>query len=99
VKPAEYGKREERELASPLLSDYDVSGMNSITQRELNRKPSLASALQPGESIAIKDRKGGLVLTRLKQRSVTVADMEAALDRLAPRCPPLDTKAFLEESE
>lgn len=73
--------------------------MNTITQRELNRKPSLASNLRPGESVEISDRKGGLILTRRKRRALTADDMEADLKALAPHCPQVDTLGFLQEGE
>ena len=84
-------------LDIPALSDNNVS-IKTITSRQLSRKPSLISAIKPGETVQVPDRKGGLTLSRKKQ-AVSVEEMFAELDKLAPQCPPMDTKAFLEEGE
>jgi hypothetical protein len=72
--------------------------MKTITRRQLSRKPSLVSAIKPGESVHVPDRKGGLTLTRGKQ-TITAEEMFTELDKLAPRCPPMDTQSFLAEGE
>jgi hypothetical protein len=72
--------------------------MKTITSRQLSRKPSLISAIKPGETVQVPDRQGGLLLTRKKQ-AVSVEEMFAELDKLASQCPPMDTKAFLDEGE
>ena len=80
------------------LSDNIVS-MKTITSRQLSRKPSLISAIKPGESVRVPDRKGGLVMTRQRTKRISAVEMFAGLDKLAPQCPVIDTKAFLDEGE
>jgi hypothetical protein len=82
---------------SRALSDNSVS-MKTITSRQLSRKPSLISAIKPGETVRVPDRQGGLLLTR-KKSAVSAEEMFAELDKLAAQCPPMDTKAFLDEGE
>jgi hypothetical protein len=85
-------------LDASLLSDDFVS-VKTISSRQLSRKPSLISAVKPGESVQVPDRQGGLVLTRSKKHVLTPAEMLAELYKLSAGAPPMDTKTFLEEGE
>jgi hypothetical protein len=80
------------------LSDNIVS-VKTITSRQLSRKPSLISAIKPGESVHVPDRKGGLVMTRQKSKTLSAEEMISQLEKMSGECPVIDTKKFLEEGE
>jgi hypothetical protein len=73
--------------------------VNTITKRDLSRKPSALSALQPGESLRVEDNQGGFIVTRAKGRRPTAEEMDAEIKRLSGKAPKLDTLAFLQEGE
>ena len=73
--------------------------MKSITKRQLTRQPSKLTKIRAGESLRIDDREGGLVVTRPKRQRMTVAEIEAEIDRIGAGAPKIDTLAFLQEGE
>jgi hypothetical protein len=73
--------------------------MKTISKRELSRKPSQLSAIQPGESVMVSDTGGGLIVTRPKRRRLTLDEMDAELQRLAKGCPKVDSLTLLQEGE
>ena len=73
--------------------------MKTISRRQLSREPAALKGIKPGESIIVPDDNGGLVVTRRKKSRLTAAEMFAELDRLAPQCPPIDTRAYLKDEE
>ncbi|PWU12211.1 MAG: hypothetical protein C5B50_21780 [Verrucomicrobia bacterium] len=70
--------------------------MKEITKRQFMRKPSVISGLQPGESVTIQG-KPDLVVSRPKGRRVTFQEMGSELDKLASKCPEIDTLAVLKD--
>ena len=73
--------------------------VKTITKRELTRKPSTLTAIQPGECLGVEDREGGLIVTRQKRRRLSADEMEVEIQRLSGDAPKLDTLAFLQEGE
>jgi hypothetical protein len=70
--------------------------MKVVKKREFMRKPSILSGLQPGQSVTLEGNPS-LVVSRPKGRQITVEEMDAALDSLADRCPPIDTLEVVKE--
>ena len=73
--------------------------MKTISKRELSRKPSALTAIQPGESLRVEDREGGLIVLRPKHRRLSLDEMEVEIKRLSGDAPKLDTLTFLQEGE
>ncbi len=73
--------------------------MKTISKRQMTRQPSQLTRIRPGESVRIEDREGGLLVSRPKPRRLSLAQMEAELDRLAEGLPKLNTLTFLQEGE
>jgi len=69
--------------------------MKTISKRELVRNPSIASHLQPGQTLQLEDGKEPLVLTRRKRLRLTADEIHAELDRLCEGAPPQDAQAAL----
>jgi hypothetical protein len=80
------------------LSDKIVN-VKTISKREMTRKPSQLTAIQPGESMRVEDREGELIVTRPKRHRMTLAEIEAEIDRLGQGVPKIDTLSFLQEGE
>jgi hypothetical protein len=77
------------------LSDIFIC-VKAITKRQFMRKPGILSKLQPGESVQI-DSSPPLVVSRRKERQLTPQQMASELDKLASKCPPIDTLAVLKD--
>ena len=71
--------------------------MSPISKRQLQRKPSLASKLKPGESVTIKDKEGALVISRPKRSTLGADEIHRELDRLCEGAPKLDAQAVLDD--
>jgi len=71
--------------------------MKALTKRELVRSPALVSHLKPGESLEIKDGDSTLTVARRKKHLLSAEQMEAELDKLAAKCPPLDCQAVVDD--
>jgi hypothetical protein len=71
--------------------------MKPITKRELIRNPSLVPHLKPGESSEVKNGDSNITVARRKKRLLSVQKMEAELDALAKKCPPMDCQAVLND--
>jgi hypothetical protein len=71
--------------------------VDTLTKRELVRNPARASALAPGESLAITDGQGGLVVSRPKRVTISPAEMETELQRLCAGGPATDALAMMED--
>jgi hypothetical protein len=80
------------------MSDKYVS-MKTISKRDMTRQPSKITRIRPGESLHIKDREGGLVVTRTKPKRMTFAEFEASVEDLGKGMPRLDTLALHQEGE
>jgi len=70
--------------------------MRQISKRQFMRKPSILSGLQAGESVTIAGRPP-LVVSRPKEGELTAQQMEAQLDKLAAKCPKIDTLRILKD--
>lgn len=77
------------------MSDIFVD-MKAVTKRQFMRKPSVLSGLQPGQSIVLKG-KPSLVVSRPKERRMTIEEIEAEIDQLGEGCPKIDTLAVLKD--
>lgn len=71
--------------------------MKMITKRELVRNPARGTRLQPGESLAIKDAAGGLVLRREKKNYHHPQQMEADLNAIGSAGPETDALRMMED--
>ena len=78
------------------MSDNSVT-MKTITRRQLSREPSKLDAIKPGETVAVPDSKGGLLVTRPKKSRLMPEQMMAQLDALPGPWPAVDSRAFLED--
>jgi hypothetical protein len=76
-----------------------VSPMKTLTRRQLSREPSQLDKIKPGESVAVPDSKGGLIVTRPKKRKLSAEELFAEVDRLGADCPSMDTLKILQEGE
>jgi len=70
--------------------------MRAISKRQFMRKPSVISGLQPGESVILEGNPP-VVVSRPKQQQVTAREMETELDKLASKCPKIDTIEVLKD--
>ena len=70
--------------------------VKAISKRQFMRKPSVLSGLQPGESVSINGNPT-LVVSRPKEGQLTPQEMEAELDKLAAKCPEIDTLEVLRD--
>ncbi len=71
--------------------------VKTITKRELLRNASALGHLKPGESVEVRGRDGNLIVSRPRGQRLSAQQMEAELDRLADKCPPLDVQAVLND--
>jgi hypothetical protein len=73
--------------------------MKTLTRRQLSREPGSLKNIKPGETVLVPDDDGGLIVTRRKKHRLSAEQMFGELDRLAPQCPPMDTRAFLGDDD
>jgi hypothetical protein len=73
--------------------------MKTMARRQLSREPSRLDKIKPGESVAVPDSKGGLVVTRPKRKKLSADELFAEVERLGAGCPPVDTLKTLHEGE
>ena len=74
-----------------------IRRVKTITKRKLLRNGPALSHLKPGESVEVCGPGGKLIVSRPKGRRLSARQMEAELDRLADKCPPLDAQAVLND--
>ena len=71
--------------------------MKTVTKRQLVRKPSIVSALKPGQSMAIRDGDSDLIVTRKTMEKLSPEAIEAQLQEIFRGAPPLDCQAVLDD--
>ena len=71
--------------------------MKTITKRQLVRKPSVVSALKPGQSVAIRDGDSDLIVTRKAKEKLSPEEIEARLQDIFRGAPQLDCQAVLDD--
>jgi hypothetical protein len=71
--------------------------MKAITKRDLVRKPSIVSALKPGEALAIRDGDSELVVTRKSDQKLSSDQIEEELQKIFKGAPQLDCQAILDD--
>jgi hypothetical protein len=101
IEPQEPGLPERalfRGLTRAVTSDESVT-MKTMTRRQLSREPSRLDKIRPGESVAVPDSKGGLIVTRPKKKRLSADELFAEVERMGAGCPPVDTLKILQEGE
>jgi hypothetical protein len=76
-----------------------MSPVKTMTRRQLSREPSQLDKIKPGESVAVPDSKGGLIVGRPKKSKLSVDELFADVERIGAGCPPMDTLKILQEGE
>ncbi len=71
--------------------------MKTLTKRELVRKPSVVSALKPGQSLMIQDGDSNLVVTRKADAKMVPEQIEAELQKIFAGAPVMDCQAVLDD--
>ena len=71
--------------------------MKAITKRQLVRKPSVVSALKPGESLAIQDGDSELIVTRKTEQRLTPQQIESELQKIFKGAPTLNCQSILDD--
>ncbi len=79
-----------------MSADIFVS-MKTLTKRELVRKPSVVSALKPGQSLAISDGDSNLILTRTANEKMSPEQIESDLQKIFAGAPRMDCQAVLDD--
>jgi len=71
--------------------------MKTVSKRQLVRNPALVSHLKPGESLQIEDGDTPLVVSRPKRHQWTADEIEAEIQRICEKAPPLDCQEVLND--